>query len=245
MTNLGNILGVEMSEQIKKIFGFIVVFIILFVFLDKGIDWWSEKKIIRENDERIAFAIENKNPQICSIVNNAISMANTVTNKGALDRYKKIAQEYYCDEASIERIKNSMGYKLISIAENGKDVPLNDPRISALNGKLEALSQQTGVPEKNIANISYYFKNKIKEDGFQSDIDELLEVIFIGVENKACNLKVEKTEECISSFLAMYTIARTKTNQDHQTAVHSLKSILDVANDPEKRAKLEAIINEH
>lgn len=70
-----------MNEQIKKIFGSIVVFIVLFIFLDKGIDWWSEKKIIKENDERITFAIENKNPQICSIINNAIDMANTVTNK--------------------------------------------------------------------------------------------------------------------------------------------------------------------
>ena len=230
-----------MSEQIKKIFGSIVVFIVLFISLDKGIDWWSEKKIIKENDERITFAVENKDPQICLTVNNAISMAKTVTNQVALERYKKIAQENYCDEASNERIKNSMGYKLTSIAENGKDMPFNDPRISALNGKLATLSQQTGVSEENIANISHYFKKKIQEEGFQSDVDELLEVIAMGVENKACNLQTEKTEECISGFLAMYTIARTKTEQDHQTAVRSLKSILDVANDPVKMAKLQEL----
>jgi hypothetical protein len=39
----------------------------------------------------------------------------------------------------------------------------------------------------------------------------------------------------------MYAIARTKTNQDHQTAIHSLKSILDVANDPQKMAKLKEL----
>jgi hypothetical protein len=183
-----------MSEQIKKIFGFIIVFIILFVFLDKGIDWWSKKKIIKEYDERIAFAIENKEPRLCATVNNAISMANTVTNQVALERYKKIAQENYCDEASNERIKKSMGYKLISIAEHGKDIPVNDPRISALNEKLKYLSQQIGIPEEDIANISYYFKKKIKEEGFQSDIDELLEVVAIGVENKACNLQTEKNK---------------------------------------------------
>jgi hypothetical protein len=232
-----------MSEQIKKIFGFIIVFIILFVFLDRGIDWWSEKKIISENDKRITFAIENKNPQICSIVNNAISMANTVTNKDALDRYKKIAQEHYCDEASNERIKNSLGYKLVIIEDKNKDLLVSDPRISAINGKLNLINKQTGIPETSIADMAHYIEKTIQDKGVESQIDDVLEVFSVAVENKACTLHSEQTIECFSSFLARYAMIRLNTDQNHQTAISSLRSILDVINDPEKMAKLKELAN--
>lgn len=230
-----------MSEKIKKIFGSIVVFIVLFIFLDKGIDWWSEKKIIKENDERITFAIANKEPQLCAIVNNAISMANTVTNQVALERYKKIAQENYCDEASKDRIKNTMGYKLIMIEDRNKDLSIHDPRISAINGKLNLISRQTGIPESSIADMAHYIEKTIQDKGGISGIDDVLEVFSVAAENKACSLHSEQTIECFSSFLAQYAVIRMNTDQDHQTAVHSLKSILDVANDPVKMAKLQEL----
>ncbi|MDS7933979.1 hypothetical protein RMB03_06925 [Acinetobacter sp. V91_7] len=149
----------------------------------------------------------------------------------------------YAEQEAKNSVKNTMGYKLISIADQGNDVSVDDPRVSALNGKLESLSNQTGMSEENIADISYYFEKEIKKENKKSDIDEILEVISMGVDNKACELQTEKTKECISRLLATYTIARIKANQDHLTATHSLKSILDVVNDPEKRAKLEAMIN--
>lgn len=149
----------------------------------------------------------------------------------------------YAEQQAMSSVKNTMGYKLISIADQGNNVSADDPRVSALNGKLESLSNQTGLSEENIADISYYFEKEIKKENKNSDIDEILEVISMGVDNKACELQTDNTKECISRLLATYTIARTKANQDHLTATHSLKSILDVVNDPKKKAKLEAMIN--
>ncbi|MBO2842449.1 hypothetical protein [Acinetobacter baumannii] len=247
-----------MSYQIKNVILCIIVFAFLFFLLSKGISWWTHHKLIKENDDRIAFALKNNNVDKCAVISNAISMANNLTDQHALDRYKKISIENYCsssndiapleaatyaEQQAQESVKNTMGYKLISIADQGRDVSIDDPRVSALNGKLESLSNQTGMSEENIADISYYFEKEIKKGNKKSDIDEILEVISMGVDNKACELQTEKTKECISSLLATYTIARIKANQDHITATHSLKSILDVVNDPEKRAKLEAMIN--
>lgn len=152
-------------------------------------------------------------------------------------------QAAYTEEQAKNSVKNSMGYKLISIADHSNDVSTDDPRVSALNGKLEYLSNQTGMSEADIADMSYFLEKELKKHKRKSDIDEVLEVVFLGVENHACNLKSSTTRDCIANLLGTYATTRINTNQDHQTAIHSLKSILNVVNNPEKREKLEETIN--
>lgn len=89
-----------MSDKAKNIIGYIVVFVVLFLVLTKGIDWWTHYKMIKESDERITFAIQNNNAEKCAIISNAISIANTLTDQKALDRYKIISQDNSCEGSS-------------------------------------------------------------------------------------------------------------------------------------------------
>ncbi|ENV33939.1 hypothetical protein [Acinetobacter gerneri] len=84
------------NSKSNQILGGILVFGMLFFAFNKGIDWWSSNKLIKQNDERIAFALKNNDANKCAVISNAISMANTLTDQKALDRYKKISVENYC-----------------------------------------------------------------------------------------------------------------------------------------------------
>ena len=87
------------KQQISPIVSTIVVFGILFIALNKGIDWYSHNKMITQEDERIEFILNNQNShsEKCAVISNAISMANTLTDQKALDRFKKISSDQNCN----------------------------------------------------------------------------------------------------------------------------------------------------
>nr|WP_298892211.1 hypothetical protein [uncultured Acinetobacter sp.] len=80
----------------KNIISYVAVAVVLFFILSKGISWWVHYQTIKENDEKVAFAVKNNDLNKCAIISNAISMANNLTDQEALDRYKRISLENYC-----------------------------------------------------------------------------------------------------------------------------------------------------
>lgn len=88
----------HVEHQIHPIISSIVVFGVLFLLLNKGVDWYTNYKMIKKADERIEFNVKNNSPlEICSAIKNAIVTANTLTDQKALNRYKEMSKEHYCD----------------------------------------------------------------------------------------------------------------------------------------------------
>ncbi|WP_151730339.1 hypothetical protein [Acinetobacter junii] len=75
-----------------------------------------------------------------------------------------------------ELIKESMGYKLVVIEDGKSEIPLNDPRVGALNGKLEELNIKTGMPVNDIADMARFAEKTIQSEGVNIDINEVLDV---------------------------------------------------------------------
>lgn len=80
------------ENQIKNIISYIVILIVIFFAISKGVNWWTKYSIIKDYDERIEFAIKNNSENKCATISNAIGMANTVVDQKALDRYKAIKE---------------------------------------------------------------------------------------------------------------------------------------------------------
>lgn len=144
------------------------------------------------------------------------------------------------EKVKSEKVEKSIGFDLITL-EDQKNPSIDDPRINAIDSKIDNIANETGIDSHKIAAMLVSIKNQLKERGKTTSIWEIIEVAHQSVQDKAYPLNNEKTLEGLASYLTSYVISRDL--QNHSDSLLGLKGMYDVINDPQKIKQLENAVN--
>jgi len=144
------------------------------------------------------------------------------------------------EEVKNENIQKSIGFDLIAL-EDHKQPSVGDPRINAINGKIEYIAQQTGIDDHKIAAMLITVKKQLEEKKLSTNIWEVIDVAQQSISDKAYPMKDGHTVDGLATYLSQYVVSRTV--QNHTDSLLGLEEIHKMLKDPEKIKQLENIVN--
>lgn len=89
----------ENAATPKSFIGGFIMFVVLWLLFMKGGELYTNYKMIKDVDEKIAFMKKNNANwfEMCSQYRSAIRMATTVKNQEKYDEYRNAAIELHCE----------------------------------------------------------------------------------------------------------------------------------------------------